>query len=92
MRAASSLPFIFTVTTSGIIAGGDGWSGGGKNGGSWHGVVGGADEGVSGGGAESTRLIVALSRAKNDSAATGAKSFCRSAYADARFAESVSTS
>ena len=67
--------------------------GGEKQGGAWwNGVVGGAGEGVSGGGAEGTRLMVAFSKAKNDSAATGAKSVCSSAYDDARFAESVSMS
>ena len=79
------------VTTSGTVAGGGGWMGGEKQGGAW---VNGADDGdgVSGGGVEGTQLMVALSSAKNDSAATGAKSFCSSANDYARFAESVSTS
>ena len=55
-------------------------------------VVGGAEEGMSGGAAEGTRVMVALSKAKNDFAATGAKSICSSANDDARFASSVSTS
>ena len=93
VRSASTLPFILMVTTSGTVAGGGGWMGGEKQGGAWvNGVVGGADDGVSGGGAEGTRLMVLLSSAKNDSAATGAESFCSSANNDARFAESVSTS
>ena len=67
--------------------------GGEKQGGaSMNGVVGGADDGVSGGGAEGTRLMVAFSKAKNDRAATGAKSLCSSANDDARLAESVSMS
>ena len=51
--------------------------------------------GVSGGGGEGTRLMVALSSANNDSAATGAKSFCSSTNDDMQdltFVESVSTS
>jgi len=95
VRSLSTLPFILTVTTIGTVVGGGGWRGGEKHGGaSVNGVVGGADEGVSGGGAEGmhTRLMVALSRGKNDIAATGVKSLCRSANDDARLAESVSTS
>ena len=93
VRSASTLPFILMVTTSGTVAGGGGWMGGEKQGSAWvNGVVGGAGDGVSGGGAEGTRLVVALSSAKNDSAATGAKSVCSSANDAARFAESVSTS
>ena len=57
-----------------------------------NGVAGGAEKGVPDGGGRGVVATVALSKPRNDSAATGAKSLWSRAKDDSRFACSVSTS